>query len=380
MPFLIFAIVLFFLIFSLINYYMGSRIYRYLRVIFPALSRRKYWMVYTPLVLFLFAGRFLPGGFHPALQWISSYWLAAFMYILLALVVLDGLRFLYRHIMQKKFRVPSKMAVRSIGLILILLLIGLMVYGTYNAREIRVTSYTVNVDKALGTEDELKLVFLSDLHLGYIVDHVYLERLVEEINTLTPDMVLIGGDIIDDDLTPFIEQNMAQALAKIEARYGVYAVLGNHDGTFAQQSEVIRQFEQGGIQVLVDQAVNIENMFYVVGRTDDGMPRGGPQKTPLEQILRGLDRSMPILLMDHNPSDLSEAQAQGIDLQLSGHTHGGQLFPFTLGTGLIFEQDWGYLQKDILQLIVSSGAGTWGPPLRIGTRSEIVEINLQFQK
>ena len=110
------------------------------------------------------------------------------------------------------------------------------------------------------------------------------------------------------------------------------------------------------------------------------MPRGSSKRKPLEEILKDTDRALPIILMDHNPEKLFEAVQQNVDLQLSGHTHGGQFFPATLVPKIIYEKDWGYLKKDNFQLIVSSGVGTWGPPIRIGSNSEIVQVNIGFRK
>lgn len=193
-------------------------------------------------------------------------------------------------------------------------------------------------------------------------------------------MVLLGGDIIDDSIGPYIKQNMSETLKKIKSTYGVYAVLGNHDGTARKQTNVVNNLEAGGMKVLLDEYVKVDDSFYLVGRVDNNMPRGGSKRKSLEEILQDVDKSLPIILMDHNPAKFREAKQQNVDLQLSGHTHGGQFFPISLITKNIFATDWGYLKKDNFQLIVSSGAATWGPPLRIGTNSEIVKVNIKFRK
>ena len=132
--------------------------------------------------------------------------------------------------------------------------------------------------------------------------------------------------------------------------------------------------------MLRDNSVLIDNSFYVIGREDSSLERAAKiKRKDLSSLVEDLDKSKPFLLMDHQPGNLSEPEKQGIDLQLSGHTHRGRIFPANIITNGIFEIDYGYLKKNNSQFIVSSGYGTWGPPIRIGSRCEIVEINLKFK-
>lgn len=259
-------------------------------------------------------------------------------------------------------------------------IIGIMAYGTYHARNIKINSYDIIIPKNCTTLKNLNVVFLSDTHLGNIVNNKHLEHMVDKINSLSPDIVLFGGDIIDDSMNSYLEQNMSKTLGKIKSAYGIYGVLGNHDGAARDQINVINNLAAGGMRVLVDQYIKINESFYLAGRVDNSMPRGGSSRKPLEEILKDVDQSLPVILMDHSPAKFKEAREQNVDLQLSGHTHGGQFFPNTLVTKTIFATDWGYLKKDNFQLIVSSGAATWGPPLRLGTNSEIVKVNITFKK
>jgi len=136
---------------------------------------------------------------------------------------------------------------------------------------------------------------------------------------------------------------------------------------------------RSGIQVLRDEYTIIANSFYVVGRDDLISKRlGGKERANLSELLEGIDKSLPIILLDHQPQKLTEPHIEGVDLQLSGHTHKGQFFPNNLITGKIFEIDWGYLKKDDYQIIVTSGYGTWGPPIKIGNSSEIIDIKITF--
>ncbi|HWI62014.1 MAG TPA: metallophosphoesterase, partial [Symbiobacteriaceae bacterium] len=145
-------------------------------------------------------------------------------------------------------------------------------------------------------------------------------------------------------------------------------------------AEYRREMARAGIRVLVDEAVLVDDSFYVIGRDDISAGGfGGRRRAGLPAVLESVDRSRPLVLMDHQPYRLEEAEQAGIDLQVSGHTHRGQMFPNHLITRRIFEVDWGYLEKGALHVIVSLGFGTWGPPVRIGNRPEVVSIRVRFE-
>jgi predicted MPP superfamily phosphohydrolase len=142
-----------------------------------------------------------------------------------------------------------------------------------------------------------------------------------------------------------------------------------------------KNLTDGGITLLRDKAVKIEDSFYVIGRDDTSVKRySDSERKAIASIDKSIDKSLPIIVLDHQPSNLGEPSNFGADLQFSGHTHKGQFFPNNLITKRIFESDYGYYKKDNMQLIVSSGFGTWGSPIRIGTKSEIVHVNLIFNK
>lgn len=385
MPLMISAIIVFVSIYGFTNYYIGLRGYEYLESIIPSLNNKVYWIFFWIIVLSFIVGRFnsklIPGFFQKTSNLIGSYWMAIMLYTLMLFLLLDVTRFIINHTNLKNIKMLQIQNINFyIGILIFACIPVVIIYGAYHARNINVNSYSIRIDKNTTTLKNLSVVFLSDIHLGNIVDNYQLEHIVNKINNLSPDIVLIGGDIIDDSIEPYIKQGMSQTFRKIKSKYGVYAILGNHDGTAGNQSDVIKYFEDGGMKVLVDQYAKIEDAFYIVGRADDGMPRGASKRKPLEEILKDINISLPIILMDHNPAKHFEAAQQSVDLQLSGHTHGGQFFPFTLITKMIYENDWGYLKKDNFQLIVSSGSGTWGPPIRIGSSSEIVEVNIEFRK
>ena len=307
--------------------------------------------------------------------------MAIMFYIILILPIVDLMR-----VLNRKIIIIPRGLLGSANISLIVMgvvttfIIGIMIYGTWSARTVKVTKYDLNVNKTSGSLESLKVIMVSDIHLGIMVDNNRLTGMVDEINDLNPDIVLIPGDIIDSSIKPFVKENMSENFKRIKSKYGVYACLGNHDGMGSKVDDVVNNFEDAGITVLRDNSVLVDNSFYVIGREDSSLEQTiKVKRKDLSSLVEELDKSKLFLLMDHQPGNLSEPEKQGIDLQLSGHTHRGQIFPANIITNGIFEIDYGYLKKNNSQFIVSSGYGTWGPPIRIGSRCEIVEINLKFK-
>jgi len=224
----------------------------------------------------------------------------------------------------------------------------------------------------------LNIVMASDIHLGRNIGTRGLEKIVGMMNRLKPDLVLLPGDILDENVSTLPENNFSAPLQKIVAKYGVFAVTGNHE-YYAGIKAAIASLRRGNVTVLEDTAVKIADAFYLIGRKDRAAMRFGEGRQSLRDITKGVDPAYPLILMDHQPFHLEESQQNGIDLQVSGHTHNGQMFPFNLITKRVYEIAWGYLRKGNTQYYVSCGVGTWGPPVRLGNVPEIVQIKVTFK-
>jgi hypothetical protein len=372
---------IFFTIYGAVNLYIGIRGWQTFGRLFPPGYSFIYWLVFAVLALSFIAGRFadnyLPDVLGSYLIGIGSYWLAAMTYLLLFLVTIDLLRLLNRWFVF--IPSPVKQYPELTGLAVILLVTGIVVYGAWNSRNPRLVHYDITIAKAAGSLNELHVVAVSDIHLGKIIHNGRLLSLVQRVNNLKPDIILLPGDIIDESIDPFVEQNMSASLLMLKSKYGTFAVFGNHEYIGGHPEETYRHLQESGITVFRDEYKNIDGNFNLVGRDYQSAQRfGGTGRQELSAVMNGLDRSLPVILLDHQPSKLTEGQEQGADLQISGHTHLGQLFPFNFITKLVFEDDWGYLRKGNFQLIVSCGYGTWGPPIRVGNVPEIVDINIRF--
>jgi predicted MPP superfamily phosphohydrolase len=313
------------------------------------------------------------------LEWLmppGHYWLVFIYYFTVVLLAVDLLLFVH-----KKFLLFDGILAEPRRLIAYaLVFIGLVLaYGTYCAQNTVVRHYDVTIPKISGTITSIRAVLVADVHLGFIVDETRLGKMVNMINDLQPDIIFLAGDITEDGPKSFQKRNMADTLRKLDAPLGAYLVLGNHEYIAGPVEENIRAFESAGISVLRDEYTKIANSFYLVGRDDFGKLRfAGERRRDLADVMQGIDHSFPIILLDHQPFFLNEARDEKVDLQLSGHTHRGQFFPNNFVTAALFENDWGYLKTENLQTIVTSGFGTWGPPVRVGSVSEIVCIDIKF--
>ncbi|MFC4321738.1 metallophosphoesterase [Litchfieldia salsa] len=302
---------------------------------------------------------------------LGAYWMALFYLLIIILPVVHLTAWLLR-----LARAPHHHVKKWTGIVTLVLVISLISYGSYNAFSPVVSSYEVNMDKPADDIRELNIIMASDMHFGLLSNRDHAERLVKEINMLQPDIVLFPGDVFDDDIEQYTDQGINEVMASIQSTYGVYASLGNHDKHEGTMEQLIKVLEDSNMEVLYDESVMIEDSFTILGRKD----LTDHNRLPVSTLLEGIDMSKPVIMLDHQPYELDIAQQNGVDLLVAGHTHRGQVFPGNLITNSIYEVDWGYLQKEQLHTVVSSGFGFWGPPIRIGSRSEIVQIGVTFRE
>jgi|SRR5680860_78891 len=372
-----------FLIYGGLNYYIGLRGWQALFSYVPFLSLKAYWPIFFLLSFSYLFGRFsqkyLPTMLYERLTIVGAYWLAFMFYFLLMITAFDFLR-LFDHFLQV-IPVGIKQNLNpALGLAVFILVVGIVSYGAWNARRPQVNHYDLTIAKQAGPLKRLHVVMVSDIHLGTIVHNGNLTKMVNMVNELKPDLILFAGDVFDENIESSNKQQISDNFRKLSAPYGVFAVLGNHEYIGGNAKEAVDYLGEAGVKVLRDSSLEIAGGFYLIGRDDrSGARFNGVPRQDLKSIMQGVDRSLPIILMDHQPSQLEEPVEQGVDLQLSGHTHAGQLFPIQFITRRIFEDDWGLLRKGNFQLIVSSGYGTWGPPIRLGNTPEVVDIMINFR-
>lgn len=311
---------------------------------------------------------------------LGSLYLGMMLYALLFVAVIDLVRLANTFAPVLPVRISQGPQAAQVIFWTVVSAVGLAtLVGYSNATVPSIRSLDLAIGKPAGALKELTIVAATDIHFGTVVDAARLGHLVQTINGLRPDLVLLVGDSVDESVTPDTMREMSDVLRGIDARYGTYAVTGNHE-YFAGVAEAVRYLEQGGVTVLQDKAVKIADALYLVGRKDFSAEGYGDRRVALASILEAVDRRAPTILMDHQPraSARDEASDGGVDLLLSGHTHAGQLWPLNYVSGLLFDETWGYGRKGAMQFYVSSGVGTWGPEVRLGNHPEIVKIRLRF--
>ena len=344
----------------------------------------------TPLTGFLIKK---PASLHRILKVTSNYFLGIFMYILMIVLSADIIRLILKYVFHASW-IHSRVAFAIAGAICIFSVLLISIRGIYHAKHINVTPYEVTVDKSAGELDSLKIVLIADTHFGYNAGTIHAKEIVKKINRQNPDLVCIAGDIFDNEWEAVQEPaRMAELLRGIRSKYGVYACYGNHDieepilagFTFRQRApkasspQMDAFLSDAGIQLLRDEGVLLNDSFYLYGRADAQRPGAGisERKSP-QEITADMDKTRPIIVIDHQPRELAALAAAGVDIDLCGHTHDGQMFPGNLVVRPFWENFYGYLQKGSMHNIVTSGVGLFGPNMRVGTKAEICPITVHF--
>ena len=380
-----------------LNLYILHRVHKWLTACSERFHSGKfavpYIVIYSLLALSLLFAFLLPSSeLQVLVKRISNYWLGTFAYILIFIAVADILRLVLKKIPGKIHDFFfSKVGYVFVGILLTALIGGISAYGIVHSNIVKVKPYEVTIRKNCGDNRDLKVVLVADLHLGYSVGNGQMQRMVKKINDQNADLVVFAGDIFDNEYDAIYEPDrVADLLAGLKSRYGTYACYGNHDldekilagFTFETKEERVadRRFgeflDRAKIHLLEDDVVCIDDAFYLAGRKDpDRIRKTQETRDTPSELLTGLDQSLPVFVIDHQPSELTELAEAGADLDLGGHTHDGQLFPGNILTGLMWENACGMKKVGDMYSIVTSGVGLWGPPMRIGTKAEVVIIN-----
>jgi len=245
--------------------------------------------------------------------------------------------------------------------------------GITNYHHLRIREYTIEVPRRSSSAKELTIAFAADFHLGTITAGRFLERFVAKVNAAAPDIVLIGGDILEGDRRDEDTGKFEAQFRRLHSKYGVYAVPGNHEGHGGGRTDF---FERAGIRLLEDMVVKIDDAVYLAGRND----AHSRNRKPVAGLLRDTLGDLPVILLDHRPTDLENVSRTGVDIQLSGHTHHGQLFPINWITNREYELSWGHIKKNRTHVFVTSGVQLWGPPVRTAGSSEILLLHVLFKE
>ena len=262
---------------------------------------------------------------------------------------------------------PRPVTIRAFAIIVYTSIVGLAVFNAYSPVVHRLT---VTTDKVLDKPMEIALV--SDTHLGRWFGNRQIDKMVKLIDAQSPDVVVIAGDVMNDSTDAYEKTNMHEHLSKLRAPLGVYATLGNHDYS-GNEVAITKAVERAGIQVIDNKSVWLDDAVLLVGRSDVT----DPTRPAAADLLTRVESNKPVVFLEHSPDALEEIKGLPVDLHLSGHTHGGQIFPLTVLLKWFTPLVYGYKQMHETQFLVTSGYGIGAVPLRLGTRSEIWMITLQ---
>ena len=374
---------IFFTVYTALNYYVFIRgwqalaSYSYLRpyyiIVFVIVA---YGYVFSKLLY-----KILPPLVYDIWLGVGAIWFAFLIYFILTLLLIDIVRLInswfdfFPAFIQKDYELTKKVTA-----VVVIAIVTLVVFlGNLNKRDITIKTLELQFPKGDGKLTELNIVAASDLHLSPIDGEKLLTRIIDKMDSLDPDIILLAGDIVDDKAEILEQRKIGESFRRLNPKYGVYNINGNHE--FINEVEAsVKYAEHLGIKVLRDEYNLIDSSFYVIGREDVVMKQfTGKDRKSLEQIINSINSNFPKILLDHTPVKLEQAEKNRIDLQLSGHTHHGQIWPANIITNMIYEISWGYKKKGNTHYYVTSGAGTWGPPVRTGSKSEIVNIKITFK-
>lgn len=342
-------------------------------------------LVFILLASSFFAGRIMeriiPSLFSDAIVFAGSLWLGALLYFYLlyfaGFIILMLLKLtVWLGVIDFQFNDTIKISVfiTALAITMIILLIGFI-----NAQTPVVRQLQFNVNKNGGKFKSLKIALATDIHAGIIIGKKRLTRIINKINAVNADIILLAGDLVDDDINRLINKDLGKIFSLLKASYGVFATTGNHE-YIGNAGKAINYFEKNGVRFLNDEQVMIADSFIVIGRKDkDAVRFSASKRKTITELLAGVDFSKPIIMLDHQPAEVKKIAENRVDICFSGHTHHGQLWPLNYITKAIYKLSWGYQYLNSTHYYVSCGAGSWGPPVRLGNRPEIVAVTVVFQ-
>lgn len=355
--------------------YLIPNIYLFIRILQLFILKKdrfKFISIYLLVFSVYPVSNFLRDHDPAILSILAGYLLPFFLYLFLAVLSLDIILLINRLLKVVPIEKLQDISFRKYGFpAVIIISLFVVAAGIINFNTIRLSEYNITLPYNLPGTGKMRIAFVSDFHLNERTPAGFVRSFAGKVEEADPDLLLFGGDIVEGNIE---DKNMVlfeSIINGLKVKYGKYGILGNHehysghtDGTF---------FERAGIVLLIDTVIKIDGSFYLAGRNDSHRE----QRKTVEDLLLQRAAELPVILLDHRPTDMEAIDRVHIDIALSGHTHNGQLFPINLITGKIYELSWGHLKKGNTHFFVSSGIRLWGPPVRTAGKSEIMVINIK---
>lgn len=339
-----------------------------------------YTLLFIMISMAFIAGKLLERRFSSLvadiLNIIGGFWLSFMFYSVMVIIAADLLRALFK--LMNIISPDINTGFRQVSYLLSLSIAAfLLVAGFMNTLFPVTRKYHIDIDKPAGI-NELKIAAVSDIHLGSIIRKRSMRILSGILEAISPDMVLFLGDTVDGEINPVLRNDLLESLTLPDTARYVYAIPGNHE-YIGNYSKTIPYINSKGIKVLTDEVINLEEGIQLAGRKDrDSLRFTGERRKSLNDLLKEADKSKPVIVMDHQPPLTKEDDPSGFDIMLSGHTHNGQMWPLNHLTARIYKLIYGHRIVNGCHYIVSSGYGSWGPRVRLGSRSEVLDITVRF--
>ncbi len=361
--------------------YVIPNIYVYARI--NQLFIQKGYKIWFTVIYLLFFAIYplsrnleLPGGssFIQIISEVTGYLLPFYLYLFLAVVLFDLfllLNLFFKFVSAEKRKKFRFRLVTFCAMILISLLV--VAGGIINLNTIRVSNYQITIPKKKSNIDKLRIVFVADIHIEKSTRLRFIRQFVKKVNALEPDLMLFGGDIVEGDNENETTPEIEKIFREIQSKYGSYGVVGNHE--FYGGQEYSDFFRKAGITMLYDTVLNIGNSFYLGGRYDQHFRN----RKSIEEIMETFTADLPVIFLDHRPTQLQEVGQTAVDVQFSGHTHNGQLFPINFIIRNMYDLSWGYEKIGNTHFFVTSGLRLWGPPVKTAGKSEIMLVDIIFE-
>jgi len=297
-----------------------------------------------------------------------------FLHLLVFWLIIDGL---WKLLEKKSGKKSKRYYAGGIAIAFTAVYLGIGAYLDFNVWK---TEYNISTDKEIGN---LKVAMIADSHVGSTFNAEGFEKHLEKLQAENPDVLIVSGDFVDDGTSKEDMINSCKALGNIKTTYGIYFVFGNHDKGYFNSREytgtdVINELKKNGVIVLQDEAVLVDGRFYIVGRQDKSESMRGGSRKSVAELVEGLDSSKYMIVADHQPKEYDEEEKAGVDLVLSGHTHGGQVFPSNIITDIANSDDrvYGHEQRTNTNYIVTSGISDWEIIFKTCCYSEFVIVNI----
>lgn len=385
-----------------IIYWVCRRWYKFISALNIKNKRLDFWLKHFSWSMFLltiFIGQafILPEDnfLRRPLFKIGAYWLGISLYLILYVALIDLLRWIYSKVFKDKY---NDFYARTICALLIIVLTGVTsIYGIINAKIVRTTEYEITINKDGGNFKEMTIAMFGDPQFGYNIGEYHLKQALDIINKNDVDIVCVAGDIFDNQYSAIKNPDkLIDLFNQIKSKYGMYAVLGNHDVeepilcgfTFNDDDlenklaskEMLDFIKKSGMVLLYDENVIINDSVNLYGRADQERPNlGNITRKESGDIFKEVDTTKPLFVLDHEPREYDELEKAGVDLMMAGHTHDGQLWPTKIATDIIWENPYGLWVKNTFHAITTSGLGLFGPNMRVGTIAEVCIIHVKFR-